>query len=209
MDHWPVDDKIVGLLMAAGHSRRFGSDKLLAPLPDGVSVARTSARNLKRALPNCIAVIRPDETELEAHLHAEGMRVISCPDAHNGLGHSLAYAIRASENANAWVIALGDMPCIKTETLRQVADKLRQGAQIVAPVFQGKRGHPVGICARFRSQLAGLQGDMGARELIRDHAGLLETFDCADPGTILDVDVPADLSTIGESLITRCQPQTR
>ena len=40
-----------GLLLAAGRSRRFGSDKLLHPLEDGMPVALASANTLRRVSP--------------------------------------------------------------------------------------------------------------------------------------------------------------
>lgn len=52
-------DRIVGILLAGGSARRFGADKLLHPLPDGVPIAVAAARNLAAALPRVVAVDDP------------------------------------------------------------------------------------------------------------------------------------------------------
>jgi len=56
--------RIVGILLAAGYSTRFGTNKLLAPLPaggpeTGAPVAVAAARHLAEALPEPVAVVRP------------------------------------------------------------------------------------------------------------------------------------------------------
>ena len=49
---------IVGVLLAAGSGSRFGGDKLLHPLEDGVAIAAHAARNLIAVLPDVVAVVR-------------------------------------------------------------------------------------------------------------------------------------------------------
>ncbi len=56
--------KVVGILLAAGFSTRFGTNKLLAALPAdgpeaGTPVAVAAARHLAEALPESVAVVRP------------------------------------------------------------------------------------------------------------------------------------------------------
>ena len=63
--------RIAGLLLAAGRGRRFGSDKLLHPLPDGEPVVLASARSLRAALTRAVALVRPDQPQLAARLAAE------------------------------------------------------------------------------------------------------------------------------------------
>ncbi|MDD3355260.1 NTP transferase domain-containing protein, partial [Zoogloea sp.] len=65
---------------------------------------------------------------------------------------------------------------------------------LVAPVHEGKRGHPVGFAARWRSDLLASTGDQGARELLTRHGALLQGVPVSDPGVVRDIDVPADLA---------------
>ncbi len=72
-------------------------------------------------------------------------------------------ASRPRSPADGWVIALADMPAIRLDTIRRVAEALRTGATTAAPVYRGQRGHPVGFAKLCRSELLALDGDTGAR----------------------------------------------
>ena len=184
---------LVGVLLAGGASTRFGSNKLLHPLPDGAPIAVASLRNLRAAVPRVVAVVRPGADVLAQLLREGGAEVTACDRADDGMGTTLAHAVRASRDAGGWVVALADMPFIRPDTIQRVAARLAAGAALAAPRFAGERGHPVGFAARFGAALAALTGDAGARDLLRAESGALELVDCDDPGVIRDVDTPADL----------------
>jgi molybdenum cofactor cytidylyltransferase len=184
---------ICGILLAAGASKRFGSDKLMHPLADQTPVAVAALANLRAAVPQVISVVRPGVPLLENRLSEAGATVILCANADEGMGASLATAVSASGDAAGWVIALADMPYIRPETIGKIARALAAGAAIVAPAYRGERGHPVGLSARFRRQLEALRGDEGARALLRNNAGLLKLIEVDDPGVCRDIDTPADL----------------
>ena len=188
--------KIVGILLAAGSGSRFGGGKLLAPLSDGVLVGVQSLRTLAAVAAEVLVVTRPEDDALRAALHDEGARIEICPQAADGMGASLAYGIRASFDADAWIVALGDMPRIRAATIRAVAAALGDGAIIAAPTYRGERGHPVGFAGALREALAGLSGDAGARDILRTERGRLTLIECDDPGILADVDTRADLERI-------------
>ena len=186
---------ICGILLAAGASKRFGSDKLLYPLAGGTPVAVAALANLRAAIPHVIAVVRPGVPTLENRLSEAGATVILCVNADEGMGASLSTAVAASGNVAGWVIALADMPDIRPETIVKIAASLAAGAAIVAPVYRGERGHPVGVSARFRAQLEALRGDEGARSVLKQNASLVKLIDVDDPGVCRDIDTPDDLRT--------------
>lgn len=184
---------ITGILLAAGDSRRFGSNKLLTALVDGTPLAVAAASKLVAALPQSIAVVRSGDTELAALLAGKGLRVVECAEAEGGMGHSLAAGIAAASSADAWLIALADMPSIRISTIAELISLLQTGAVMVAPFHAGRRGHPVGFSARYYAELRALSGDAGARDLLVRHASSLTHLDVDDPGVLIDVDTPADL----------------
>jgi molybdenum cofactor cytidylyltransferase len=99
----------------------------------------------------------------------------------------------AGESAGC-IIALADMPFVQADTVRAVAGAVAAGADIAAPFFQGRRGHPVGFAALYRDQLRGLDGDEGARFLLERDASRITRVAVNDPGVLQDVDVPRDLA---------------
>ena len=185
--------EIAGILLAAGSAARFGSNKLLHPLPDGTPVAVQAARRLVEAVPNSIAVIRPDDEDLRHALDSTGIGIIENPVAGEGMGTSIARGVLARRDAAGWIIALADMPWIEPATIVAVAGLLRQGASMAAPACAGRRGHPVGFSRNWSEKLCELSGDTGARRLVVAHPEALELIETADPGIFRDIDNPQDL----------------
>ena len=134
---------ITGVLLAAGAGRRFGSNKLLHPVDGDTPMLFACARKLLGALPRCIAVINEELVAYTEQLEQTGMEVIVNEQAERGMGYSIACGVEASQEAAGWLIALADMPYVKTPTLQQLATRLTGGADIIAPLYQQQRGHPV------------------------------------------------------------------
>lgn len=187
-------DPIVGILLAAGSASRFGGGKLLAPLEDGTPLGMRALINLAACVESVVAVVRPGDPALARALADHGARVTVCPYAANGMGQSLAWGIRATPLAKAWVIALADMPWIQVATTRRIVGALECDAALVAASHQGVRGHPVGFSRRYFGELAALTGDDGAKEVMRRYAHELQLIETDDPGVSRDVDTPADLT---------------
>jgi len=189
---------IRGILLAAGYSKRFGSNKLLQALPAGTPdagtpIALAAARHFIEALPESIAVVRPRAQKLSGILRNAGCNTVVCKNAGEGMGTSLAAGVRAAPDAEGWIVALADMPFIRPETIRAVVSALRKGAAIAAPSFRGERGHPVGFARRFYDELSSLHGDDGARRLLGLHPESVTLLETDDPGVVRDIDQPSDL----------------
>ena len=185
---------IIGLLLAAGSAKRFGSDKLLHPLQHGVPIAVQAARHLKKEIPTVVAALRPGSERLAELLRAEGCDVTLCANADEGMGASLACAVRAAGAADGYLVALADMPFVRPTSIGAVRDALASGARIAAPYFRARRGHPVGISGTFFDRLIELGGDEGARGILAAHEAEVVKVPVGDPGVIRDIDQPGDLA---------------
>jgi len=189
--------KVVAILLAAGSATRFGSDKLLCRLPHGVPIAVQAARHLKAVFEaNVLVVVRPGATELSGMLRGEGCELVVCDNADQGMGASLACGVRAAGTADGFLVALADMPFIRSSSIAAVRDALAGGAPLAAPYFRARRGHPVAIAARFRAELEQMLGDEGAKSLLQSHAGKLVKIPVGDPGVLRDIDTPGDLAPL-------------
>ncbi|MES2760324.1 MAG: nucleotidyltransferase family protein [Pseudomonadota bacterium] len=186
----------VGILLAAGRGRRFDPsgtrNKLLQTLAGGEPVVVASARAMLAVLPKVIAVVAPDDGGVAGALRALGCDVTTCPDADQGMAHSLVHALRHSlPEAQAWLVALGDMPQVRESTIRALADAVAAGAVIAAPLCGGRRGNPVAFGAACLPELLALRGDEGARHILQRHP--VTPVDVDDPGIFQDIDQPSDL----------------
>ncbi len=109
---------------------------------------------------------------------------------HPGMGDAIAAAVRVTRASAGWLVLPGDLPLIRAATLLAVADQL--GAHpVVVPVFNGRRGHPVGFGAACGDELMALQGDKGAATVVRSHGAWELRVD--DEGAVTDIDTVDDL----------------
>ena len=116
---------------------------------------------------------------------------------HPGMGDSIAAAVRATPGAAGWLILPGDLPLVQPHTLYELATVLPQ-RDVLVPVYQGRRGHPVRFAARFGAALMALGGDRGAAEIARA-AGVTEWV-VGDAGCVTDIDTVQDLQRAGAAL---------
>jgi molybdenum cofactor cytidylyltransferase len=188
-----------GILLAAGFGRRFQTDaafqadKLLAYLPDqNQPILWQSAKVLIEALPNSIAVVQPQQIERKEILQALDFSIVESTNAEQGMGYAIADAVNASKNADGWLIALADMPWISTTLIQKMAASLSNPKSIIAPRFNGKRGQPVVFGHDWFDELSALQGDIGAREILK--MATIDWIDWFDASIHQDVDTVMDMN---------------
>ena len=151
-----------------------------------------SAANLLAAVGRVIAVTGRDERLMRV-LDDCGCQVIVNERAVEGMGTSIGAGVGASLTADGWIIALGDMPFIQSSTIKKIKLALEEGATIVVPTHEGKRGHPVGFARQYGGVLSALEGDAGAKVIIDPNIALARTVEVSDAGIFADIDVVGDL----------------
>jgi molybdenum cofactor cytidylyltransferase len=206
----PVLEAIV---LAAGRGARFGGDKLLAKVggaPLVTAALRTAlVAPVRRVLvavgdnPGLIAALKATAARLNA---ADRLVIVPVPNAAEGMGVSLSTAAAAlpADIEGAFVF-LGDMPAIAPDTPASLAKALDGPDRIVVPVHAGRRGHPVLFGSDWRSALAKLEGDEGARALLAQAGSRLIAVEVSDPGVLLDVDRPEDLARLAPATGARAR----
>lgn len=188
--------------MAAGFSRRFGTaDKRHAIMADGRTLLATTLAQLRSPVSTAsyqvAVVIRPEDDATVLGIPAD-LPILHAPSAAQGLGASIADAVRAVLanpellDVDSLAIMLGDMPGIQTDTFTNLINAGGR-SQIVRPRYQGIPGHPVLFGRDFWMSLIHLNGDEGARSVIRENPDSLLYIELDDSGVIADIDTPEQL----------------
>lgn len=186
---------VVGILLAAGHSERFGSpNKLLATI-DGVAVVTKSATTLRNSSVDAVLCVVGHEAERVRNALPDGVETVETGAGDSTLSDSVATGVAAArrEGCDAVLIALGDMPWVDPTTVESlIAAYEADFGSAIAAANEGERGNPALFDARHFDHLSSLSGDVGGRAVLRtaDDAVLLETN---DPGVVTDIDEPDDL----------------
>lgn len=156
-----------GLILAAGAGTRFGGTKQLAdfhgrPLLEYAVEAMLGVP----ALDPVIVVLGHAADEIRARVEFGAAEVTICPEWERGQAYSLRHGIAALADADAAVVTLGDQPFITPQVIAGALDQL-DGYDAVRATYNGKPGHPVVLGRRVMDAVGAVEGDVGARELLR------------------------------------------
>lgn len=199
----PEAGGIAAIVLAAGSSTRFGSDKLLHPVTLRGATLPLAAHSLLPWLDHferTTVVVRPGSEAFRSAITSALGAVASasihwlvCQDAAQGMAASLACGVRGNREAAGWLIGLADMPAMPSAAISGVRKALQAGAALSATVRDGRRGHPVGFSGLYGDELLALKGDAGARHLLARDKSNLVPIEIGDNGIFADIDVPGDL----------------
>ena len=198
-DEGEGDASVLGVVLAAGTSDRFGeSNKLLAEWEGRPLVAHVAGTLSRSAVDAVVVVVGHEADRVRAAVEGPDVTVVDNPDYEAGQATSVRRGALAARDrgADAALFALGDMPTVRPGTVDTLVSAFRAGAgSALAAAHEGTRGNPVLFGARHFDALADLSGDVGGREILLgdDDAALVET---GDPGVLLDIDSPTDLDDL-------------
>ena len=197
-----TDTTLEAIVLAAGFSARFGGGKLTAPWRDGVLLDGALIAAFAAPVRTISVVWGADPAVPEAATafaermdEAARLRLVNAVDHAEGMAATLRAGIAslATDTTGAFAF-LGDMPRVPVAVLAKLADALAAGAPAAAPLFRGRRGHPVLFSAPLFPQLLALTGDEGARAVLQELGGALATVEAPDEGVLFDIDLPDDMA---------------
>ena len=192
---------ITAIVLAAGESRRMGAQKVL--LPYG---GRTLIEHIIRAIEaggadEVIAVTGHQADRVVAALSNSSVRIALNEDYRSGMLSSVRHGIRtASLDTDAFLVALGDQPAIRSDVVRLLLDAFRDNDEssetisgaIIVPTCCGKRGHPVVFSSRFRNEVLSCYDNVGLRGLPAAHPDAVREVPLRNAGILRDMNVPKD-----------------
>jgi molybdenum cofactor cytidylyltransferase len=191
-------------VLAAGQSRRMGRpNKLLARI-DGEALVRRTVAAAKASRASSVVVVTGHEAAaVEQALHGLDATIAHNPDYAEGLSTSLKTGIAAvPPGVDGAIVCLADMPGIATPVIDRLiaAFEAGEGARIVVPTSDGKRGNPVLWSRHFFEALRQISGDVGARHLIGENNDAVVEVEVG-PAAMLDLDTPEAMQAAGGVLV--------
>lgn len=179
--------KIGCVVLAAGHARRFGSNKLLADLAGKPLLAHVLA-----ALPRdqfaritAVACARPV---------ADLCRESGVPCLTYGGGEqsdSVRLGVRAMRGMDGCLFVLGDQPLCTRASMERLAAAFRANPLFVYRLsFLGKPGSPVLFPRAYFPALESLQGDCGGMAALRGREEEVRLVEAGTAAELWDADTP-------------------
>lgn len=194
-----VEAATVALVLAAGSSRRFGDQKLLAPLSGRPLVRWAVESALGSDVDRVLVVVGEEGSAVRDALEDLPAAVVLNPDHQEGMASSIRVGVAALPDGVEWVvILLGDQPEVTPEVVNRVLEARGAGRPMVAPVYRGRQGNPVAFHASVFPELEALTGDEGGRPLLERDPGRVTRLE-------LDLPMPRDVDTREDLLRLRAE----
>jgi len=182
---------VSGILLAAGQSVRFGEKtKQLLDFDGYPLVRRVALVACLSSLGEVLAVTGHKASKIENALKGLGIRNKFNPFYQEGLSTSIKVGIQNLEpTAKAAIFIAVDQPFITTALINTIiAVYTKKRSNIVAPVFEGRRGSPVLFDKSLFGDLLELEKDQGGRRIIQNRIEMLETVELKSPLPLEDID---------------------
>ncbi|BBL80364.1 4-diphosphocytidyl-2C-methyl-D-erythritol synthase [Rubrobacter xylanophilus] len=192
---------VFGVLLAAGAASRFGGGKLLAPFRGRPLVEHALLALHASPVDGAVAVVGEGSSgELRRLCGRYGVRVVENPRWREGQSTSVRAGIRAlGPEARAAVVLLGDQPLVGAGAVARLVRAFEKGARIAVATYGGSARNPVLFAREVWPLLEDeLEGDEGARRVLRRHPELVCQVPCDGVGDPADVDTKEDLRRLEE-----------
>jgi len=191
-----VQRPVAALVLAAGMSSRMGQPKVLLPWARNTTIIEHILMQLLLARFDHIHVITGNRAgEVRRRATKYGVEVVHNPNYETGeILSSLKTGLESLPgNIAAALIVLGDQPRVQPRVINQILMAYAEGCgPIVAPRYQGQRGHPILVDRRYWPEFFALPSDAAPRDVIKRHESDITYVDVNTDSVLGDVDTPED-----------------
>jgi molybdenum cofactor cytidylyltransferase len=181
---------ISGIVLAAGESKRMAKPKQLLSFGDATILEHVVENLLRSKVGEVVLVLGHESGAIRARFEGAPIKIALNPRYREGMSTSIICGLGvASPDSRAFLIALGDQPLIRTETVNRLIAAYENGGKgIVQPIFHGMAGHPVIFDRKYREEIEALRGDVGGREILKAHPDDVLQVEVDTSSVIYDID---------------------
>ncbi len=181
------------ILLAAGLSKRMGTQKLLLPFGE-TTVINTVLSNLYAANLLPIFAVFSKEVAEAVTERPDWLHVSINPMPERGQSSSLAIGLGMLPDGEDFCIMLGDLPLVNRKDLVEITHKfetMNNCKTVLTPCRNGAFGHPMFYRAVWKERFKSASGDIGGKKILLEHGDEIIRVETSDRH-FRDIDTPDD-----------------
>lgn len=181
------------IIPAAGESQRMGAPKMILPFGSTTVLGRVIETVKSCGISDIIVVLGAGYEEIMpvVNKYNTGFCLNTCYK--KGMLSSIICGLDHIKECSSFLVFPGDMPLVSALTVSElIVQMVSSGKGIIVPLYQGKRGHPVLINIKYRSEIRELNSNDGLRSLLNHHPDDLLEVGTDDAGILKDLDTYND-----------------
>ena len=184
------------IILAAGSSRRMGTQKLLLPFGQRTIIETVVDNILSSKIDNVMVVLGPDQEKIRDLLAQKPVKFCLNNKHNEGMLSSVICGFRAlPDNAETALIYLGDQPKITPMVSNAILSAYNEELYgIVIPIYDHRRGHPLLVDMKYRRDVEKLDLEHGLRTLRHKFPNDVLEVEVDEPGILVDIDTREDYS---------------
>ena len=193
-----TNTNVAAIVLAAGSSTRLGRPKQLLPVGQTPLLQCTLNMVRQTTLAPRILVLGGYADEVLGSIDTRGFGVVHNPDYATGQASSLRAGLNAlPESIDAAAVILGDQPLVPPWLVIELAEAFDPAHHVaVRPSFSDGPGNPVVLGRELFQALLALEGDIGARDVLRANRDRVKELPVPNRAAPRDVDTMSDFEAL-------------
>ena len=185
---------ICAIVLAAGQSRRMGVQKLLLPFGSKTVITHIVDQLTASSVDKVYVVVGTQGERVSRELFDQPISIVNNSNYKSGMLSSLRCGLHAmAQQCRAVLVVLGDQPSVTTKLIDQMLQTFASTEkQILIPLYQGKRGHPLIFSTTYRDEILTHYDNVGLRGLLYAHKDDIFELSVTASGVLSDMDYPED-----------------
>ena len=164
--------KIAFVMLAAGNSRRFGSNKLLYEI-EGKPMYLLTLEKLKKAsekIPESEIIVVTQYEEIVKKAGEMKIPVFINPRPEDGISLSMQIGLMSVRDTDACLFTVSDQPWLEADTVVALTELFENEKKGMACIrWNGKTGNPCIFGQKYYEELMEISGDKGGKKIIKKH----------------------------------------
>lgn len=194
-----ITGMIPALILGAGQSTRMGRPKLALPWEETTVLGHIlDTFSTAGAAPLVVVTGSHRDAVIDAAAGRDVSFVHNVDFLRGDMLRSIQIGLHAllEGSYQACLLAPGDLPAIKAQTVRDVIEAGSGLESLVVPSYKMRRGHPVMLGRVFWEELLSMNEGSSLRTFLNRHQERIQYVLVEDEGMFFDLDTPEDYAAL-------------